>query len=825
MKKKNLIILLIIPFIISTLTIVTVNVSYNYVDVDISHISWDYDNIEAFRISGDDYKLTADGVNNRNHKVADGNALVWKVQNKDVEDVEPCAEIIFKNNNYYVKPIKDGEVIITCSNVKGNVSRSFNAIMYTTGAAYVTATNPQSSLGKIDQINYYGQFDMLDGNKVNATFGIQVVVVPSGMLDAVSVSANGNLTLNCNLSEASESGNKAQAYGTVTINGIGHNSIDISSTLEGNDITLGNYDFTVVENGVNVYTFNDLMACTNNSKSGEIMVLQTSFVPKSESYADNEKCFGSFRSDGTIDTSFVEYIYTDYNHIFIDEWNESTPADKHLDPKVAVLLHIKKDIYGNGYMINFHNVAFPSQTLNGAPSLGPKDLFTGPLPFYTVGNPKGSIGSDMTNMNLISAYGQDNIGMYVDGDNITINDVVVKNCDDVNSLAFLNTVGTVVEIHGNNIELRNMRMSNGRQVLRSFSSQNLKVNNCTLSHARNFLFITGSNEYSQTKASDLKTLITASATIKDSLKNYLAANADGDKLLIEYLDGTFGTNAGHFASKDSIKNALKTLQNALNDESVKNDFRGSTEICDCSFYHSGISSIALESLFNGPFLFMPDSPTNIAPFFAMFNSMLVGVDFTPSQISGTSYPVKVNISGKTKFYDYKTLDEFDVSGLISESISKLVKEFLGRDDFSIDNIFPIKKLIANKPYKYVDNGEAKFNIPITFYGGGANYSVVTTKGLDDESLKHINGASKENPLIGLSVDLLDEYLALPPIGNSTSSSGFMEGLKVNQNTLVKTVTLVTGYEPFRFAFATNGYLCGQAPSIDEMQKNALNIGG
>ena len=38
MKKKNLIILLVFPFLISVFCIITVNTTYNAVDVDISHI-------------------------------------------------------------------------------------------------------------------------------------------------------------------------------------------------------------------------------------------------------------------------------------------------------------------------------------------------------------------------------------------------------------------------------------------------------------------------------------------------------------------------------------------------------------------------------------------------------------------------------------------------------------------------------------------------------------------------------------------------------------------------------------------------------------------
>ena len=49
--KKNLIILLLIPFLIALLGVVTLNTTFKYIDNDILSIEWDYDDIEAFKIS------------------------------------------------------------------------------------------------------------------------------------------------------------------------------------------------------------------------------------------------------------------------------------------------------------------------------------------------------------------------------------------------------------------------------------------------------------------------------------------------------------------------------------------------------------------------------------------------------------------------------------------------------------------------------------------------------------------------------------------------------------------------------------------------------
>ena len=81
MKKKNLIILLIIPFIISLLGIITVNVSMNFLDADIASIAWDYEDVQGFKVD-QRHRLTASGVYPDNTVVGDGNNLIWSVKIK-----------------------------------------------------------------------------------------------------------------------------------------------------------------------------------------------------------------------------------------------------------------------------------------------------------------------------------------------------------------------------------------------------------------------------------------------------------------------------------------------------------------------------------------------------------------------------------------------------------------------------------------------------------------------------------------------------------------------------------------------------------------------
>jgi len=234
---------------------------------------------------------------------------------------------------------------------------------------------------------------------------------------------------------------------------------------------------------------------------------------------------------------------------YSDKWNnyiKSQNGKNYASDQILAGIRVQKDFYGNGYTINMHNLTYPSeeivQVIDGntisIPTLGKNDLFRGPLPFYALGDPN--------NMPLVKAFGQDNIGMYVDGDDITINDVNLKNCDFGNMVSNLNTTGTVLETHGNNITIVNSRLSNGKNIVRSFSSMNTVIKNTLLSNSRNFL-INGSSvatikngtmeakgDYSSGAYGTVRTEGAANVTLKDlTLYNYR-----GNGLNIKACSGT-----------------------------------------------------------------------------------------------------------------------------------------------------------------------------------------------------------------------------------------------------------------------------------------------
>ena len=813
MKKKNLIILLLIPFLIALLGVVTINTTFSFIDNDIIGIDWNYNDTEAFKLTDSLYSLNASGINEKNYPAGAGNALIWTVRNQDASDENVYAEIVKSGNKYYLKTLALGRIVITCSNEKGNVFRSMNAIIYDTGVVLIQSKNA-SSQANIDQNQYYGEYDLKNGQKVPAEIEYTITAIPETMTNLLVVENYSDNVLFDISSKKLKILGSGKGYFTI-----GCQNPDI--------IPSTSYTFNIVDEGVNVYTYDDLLACTNKSNNGEVMVLQKSFESVDNAYQinangeimmsgstpvlknSNTVLFGNY--DVKKETfNFKNEVYkfkTTYSTKFIDSWNEHMKkigSSNTITDQVIAGLRVQKSVYGNGYTINLHNLTYPTgdplpitdsssgQTIY-VPQVDPAvDLFQGPLPFYTLGN--------HNNMPLVEALGQDNIGMYVDGDNIVINDVNLKNCDFGNMLVNLNTTGTVLETHGNNITIKNSRISNGKNVIRSFSSMNVTVDNCMLSNARNFLITLGTNEYLEVDGNQ-----TYAST---SLSNFLSKDGLGDNLLESFI-------YGNYDDSKKMKDDLLNLQLALNNYgSSELPFKGSMTIDDTLFYRSGISSIAFDSMFNGPFLYSY-VPSVIAELLSAFTTQdgKPLAEFFASNVGGISYPVELNINGNTKFYDYKTNSGLDISGLINQNITSLAVSMFpdyGKE-VTIDKIFPIKTYLFSKASStgsiYSNSGESYINVPIAYYGGGLNLSKV-----------NINSElCKSNFNSEIQIDFLDNYIGLGGESgdiNDMSTSGL-------RSLMLKCVTVVTGYEPFKFVcYKGNGYLYGEAPKVADLIVNA-----
>ena len=153
MIKKNLIILLLIPFLIALIGAAAVKTTYKMVENDIIDIVWKYDDTEGFQIDNT-YELEASYIAQKNYEVSPGNELVWSIENKDKDDSEVHASISQNDKKFYLNTFTEGDCVITCSNKKGNVSKSMNAIIYEYGAIIINS-EIKASQANLDNKIYY----------------------------------------------------------------------------------------------------------------------------------------------------------------------------------------------------------------------------------------------------------------------------------------------------------------------------------------------------------------------------------------------------------------------------------------------------------------------------------------------------------------------------------------------------------------------------------------------------------------------------------------------------------------------------------------------
>ena len=787
MQRKNLIILLIMPFIIALIGVVSINLTFDtfYKDVE---ISWDFGDMEGVMYT-EKLELNAQTDVSDKKNVAPGNELIYSVENKDKTIVDPIAEVIYENGKYYLKANSKGEVILTVSNEKGNKWKKTTVVFYENGAILLTP-KIESSQNNIDSTIYYGLYDYDSAyDKVKAKIEFNLQIFPNELIDNINIESSANISASINDNSL-----------VVSVNSVGDSYISLLPTSSyeiDNDAT---YKFSVVD-GVNVYNYNELLQSTNKSSQGEVVCLRKNFVSLdtyNKSTKNNDELFGNY-NENTKKFNFANEVYTyktTYNNEFIREWNEFVKLNSQyqsLKDDLVCGLHIQKDFYGNGYTINMHNLTYPSLITNqdgvAIPTLSASDLFRGPLPFYCLGDPNG--------MPLVVAYGQDNAGIYIDDDNVMINDLNVLNCSAPGSLSFMDTVGNVIDICANNVTIKNSRVQNGKNVIRAFSSKNLTIDNSLLSNAYNFLIVTGSNEYEKNDS---------------RLKTFFEENGQYNETLNQYL-------IGNFTDKSSMQQTLNKIQSELNQENLldkNNLYHGTMTINNTYFYQAGLSCICFESLFNGPYLFT-GSPTFINEAFSLVNdkfAMEEGkkiIPFTPSDVSGMSYPVSINVTGDTRFYDYKDVSKIDLNGLIKQNISAF-GQMAGKDvDVSIDAIFPLKQTLVQKAKEQgcitTDDEINYINIPVCYYGGGLNLSKITFESELNKKVKTLN------------VDFAANYLNLPGLAlNPNSSIGIdTSNLSGILSVAKKCVVVTTGFEPFKFSLITNDdYLYSQSPNAADL---------
>ncbi len=452
--------------------------------------------------------------------------------------------------------------------------------------------------------------------------------------------------------------------GTINIldeNFVGMVKVNAKFSYKNVELKSSQFSLRCVGKGVNVRSFDDLY---NASKQGKIIVLQTN-VNNDFGY---DKYGNAVYSESTVTKINSTYDTTHYKNI-----------DKQDEAKIKVLISFTADVYGNGYSINSHNVAY---ALDATGQLKKDALFKGPLNFVSLSETGGG---------LVSVKAQDNISFAV-YDNVTLNNITLSSANLTSDeqgnydLSDLTYVGTTVEVLGDNVNIEYSRINNGRTVLRVFGDDedsskviNLNIKNSVLSSAREFIIRMGSNHF-------------VNGT-KDTPSPFLDENT-----------------SQQFPAQETYAN-MSEQQKAEYDAKYVKTF---VNIKNSVLKDSGLFCIGMDAHFSGEAL-------------ADGRNFLNGLISSWYDLAKTSYGAKLTFEGDVRMYDWKNINSIDSSTLI---------EVLGESQYA-NMAIDLKELInaaandASKPHyqpiiteyngsKYVHGG-------IAFFGGGKNYDVFEYK--------------------------------------------------------------------------------------------------
>ena len=845
MKKKAFLFLLLLPFVIAILAFVTASYVIRSVEVNITSILLPYDGEVGFLLRDGKQLLKAEAIYDKNYPLSEGNLLVWSSSDESV------AEILKEGEDYYLVPKKEGESIITCSTVKGSTSpASFIAKIFGDSGGIIVNPIIPFSQSHIENRNYVGLYDSKEAydsrseGRINSDAKLEFnidIIGTSLTLDGINIETSSNVSFDKTSKTASFSGS-GEAY---------INFIHPFSSTGG-----ASFNFTLVE-GVNAYSYDDLISLTNKANKPYKVVLRTNLESYANTYnfdeddniigtkSKNTALFGRIDENNEI-SDFKDDLYTfetTYNHDFLNKWNAEIDKGEHEgEEKTSIMryagIHIQDDFYGNGFTINLHELTYPSGrqtiTVEGetliVPYLEKDDLYRGPLPFVTLGNPNYSMSDTLP---MYTLYGQDNSAFYIDNDGVDLVDVHFKNCDFGNNLSNLEYVGTTLDINANDVTITDSILENGRNVVRSYSSSNLKIDNSLLQNSMEFLFRIGSNKYNHVKYNerviyegengqklsadksvylepldwDDRNSFTQKTYRSDSMLTFSALYQTQAGIFLG-IEGPNYTKEEYIKFKDTLIGALTNLDGIVNSDGSKN-YDGSATINDVYFASSGISAISLDSMPQGSFL--ENNTTSV--FGVLLGQYMDGA--APGNMALTGYPTKVTLSGNTRFYDWKNKDMLTYQSLVGQDIATLIVAHGGLgNDFEVnvteDDYLPIKKILLDNNSSVLLK-EDKLNLPIYIQGGGYNISDIEF----DENLKN-----KLTDLI--EIDPFTYSLDL----KAYESDHFMSDPRAKYETMkvamLRASSNVLGFNNYKIygLKASDGSYFNEYPSISDLTNNS-----
>lgn len=460
-------------------------------------------------------------------------------------------------------------------------------------------------------------------------------------------------SLNENIAYMQNGKLKIVSNGEVTLTLKNKNSDKINDKLQEN-LTI------YCINGVNVYSYADLMLATDSGEQIAIqknIMLGTKLIEKTLSATNLIDGITEEKAKQILNSE-VKQIYTTADWTYYKNNNQDRP-------QINYCIEFKNNVYGNGHTLNAEYITNLTDITNKPLSFA---KFKGPLDMVAL-------------TNVASVKAQDNIVFLIRNSNISINNIELKGCDNVDDLTKLNYIGTTCEIMGDNVTLNGCYIQNGRNVLRVFGDYEdsnkqitVNINKCVLRSAREFILKIGTNKH-------ILGDISSATTLQEKF-NKASPN----------LAGFMYRNDSNINSTDFMQNYVKTIVN-LNSSMLS---------------ESGIFAIGIETKFAGPCLAGES-----------YNSWNLK-DYGWYDIAGTSYPSVLNLIGDVRIYDWKQVENVDSSTLI---------ETVGTDSFGLS--FDFQKIIKNaseqEKYKTLTamyNNKQYVHGGIALYGGGKNYSIV-----------------------------------------------------------------------------------------------------
>ena len=839
MRKKAILLLLFLPFVIAIFAFVTSTFVIRSVEGDIEDIKWDYTTGEnPFSLSQKRALLKAEAVYDTNYPLSEGNELVWKCVSDKGEEESDVAHIEVEEDGTYLAFEKEGTCKVICSNEKGNVQKSFLArIVGDSGAIILNPVLPFSATS-ITGKHYVGLYDSKKAYEEGRPdssylFDLQIFGTDSFREEEIQVESTDNVEVDLKNHKVKllEEGEAFVTFrNPVSSKGDGKLSLDVVSAL-------------------NVYDYDDLMEATNNSEKGIPVVLRRNLLSLDKAYEkdkdgnlvrtkEENELFGRLsQGENKIAREDLYLFETTYDHSYLDLWNTNNP-DSPVSLMRYAAVHIQKDFYGNGFEINLHDLAYPSEEQTITDSLGnkttnallgPEDLYRGPLVLQSLGDPntKG-VSVTSSGLPIFALYGQDNVGFYVEGEDIDLIDCHFSNCDNfANNLTNLTYVGTVLEAKGERITIKDSILEKGRNVVRAFSTKDLTIDNSLLQNAMEFLFLSGANESNKVDLKK-KVLYTDRDKVRhettaedylasESLEGLMKMDSKADSLLSfgaisntqasEFvgIDGAGYEKEDYIQGLDPIRESLTNTEGFF-DKGGNKVFFGNATIKDCSFDNSGISAIGLDTLPQGSFL-----ESNITSLLSLITGIYFG-NTLPSHMARTSAPVLVQLEGDCRFYDWKKVDNLSFESLILENIANLIRAHGGLgDDWKVeiteDDYLPLRLLLKKEQSRWIHDEE--INLPVFYRGGGYNASEVRLS----DNLKSLFGEEFSLDPYVYSLDLSQE----PVADFNASAKAKYEAMKI---AMLRAASNVTGFYPYRFQSLSGVQFQKESPNILDFQNRA-----